>query len=246
MLPRGQRLPVVSKGTSFNMITRIDDLLDRVTMYRLVLYVLIGFIAMATVLSFLTLLPFSPLSLLLSTLFLVMMCWAANSLLAYIFVVPTNVESTYITALILTLIINPAQSPNDFLFLGWAAILATSSKYILSLNNKHLFNHAQISAVLTSFALGESASWWVGTASMLPAVLLGGILLVRKLRQCEIVAVFVMASLVTVGVISLLQRLSLPKELQQFLGGSPLFSFAAIMLTEPLTVPPTQNLKRIY
>src|SRR5437868_7660867 len=153
MLPRGQRLPVVSKGTSFNMITRVDDLLDRVTIYRLVLYVLIGFIAMATVLSFLMRLPFSPLSLLLSTLFLVMICWAANSLLAYIFAVPTNVESTYITALILTLIINPAQSPNDFLFLGWAAILATSSKYILSLNNKHLFNPAAIAVVITSFAL---------------------------------------------------------------------------------------------
>ena len=228
------------------MITRIDDLLDRVTMYRLVLYVLIGFIAMETVLSFLTLLPFSPLSLLLSTLFLVMMCWAANSLLAYIFVVPTNVESTYITALILTLIINPAQSPNDFLFLGWAAILATSSKYILSLNNKHLFNPAAIAVVITSFALGESASWWVGTASMLPVVLLGGMLLVRKLRQGEMIALFVMASLVTVGVVSLLQRLSLTKELQQLLGASPLFFFATIMLTEPLTAPPTQKLKRIY
>src|SRR3989440_436050 len=246
MLPRGQRLPVVSKGTSFNMITRIDDLLDRVTMYRLVLYVLIGFIAMATVLSFLTLLPFSPLSLLLSTLFLVMMCWAANSLLAYIFVVPTNVESTYITALILALIIDPAQSPNDFLFLGWAAILATSSKYILSLNNKHLFNPAAIAVVITSFALGESASWWVGTASMLPVVLLGGMLLVRNLRQGEMIALFVMTSLVTVGVVSLLQRLSLTKELQQLLGASPLFFLATIMLTEPLTAPPTQKLKRIY
>src|SRR2546430_4547715 len=246
MLPRGQRLPVVSKGTSFNMITRIDDLLDRVTMYRLVLYVLIGFIAMATVLSFLTLLPFSPLSLLLSTLFLVMMCWAANSLLAYIFVVPTNVESTYITALILTLIINPAQSPNDFLFLGWAAILATSSKYILSLNNKHAFNPAAIAVVITSFALGESASWWVGTASMLPAVLLGGVLLVRKLHQGEMVSIFVVASLVTVCIVSLLEGLPVTRELQQLLVESPLFFFAAIMLTEPLTVPPTQNLKRIY
>ncbi len=228
------------------MITRIDDLLDRVTMYRLVLYVLIGFIAIATVLSFLTLLPFSPLWLLLSTLFLVMMCWAANALLAYIFAVPTNVESTYITALILALIIDPAQSPNGFLFLGWAAILATSSKYILSLNNKHLFNPAAIAVVMTSFALGESASWWVGTASMLPVVLLGGVLLIRKLRQGEMVALFVMASLVTVGVVSFLQRLSLTRELQQLLVASPLFFFATIMLTEPLTAPPTQKLKRIY
>jgi ferredoxin-NADP reductase/Na+-translocating ferredoxin:NAD+ oxidoreductase RnfD subunit len=228
------------------MITRIDDLLDRITMYRLVLYVLIGLVAIAAVLSYLTLLPFSPLALLLSTLFLVVMCWAANSLLARIFAAPTNVESAYITALILALIIDPAKSPNDLLFLGWTAILATSSKYILSLNNKHIFNPAAIAVVITSFALGESASWWVGTASMLPVVLLGGVLLVRKLRQGEMVLLFVMAALVTVCVVSFLQRLSLTRELQQLLVESPLFFFATIMLTEPLTAPPTQKLKRIY
>jgi glycine betaine catabolism B len=228
------------------MITGIDYLLDRVTMYRLVLYVLIGFIALAVILSYVQLLPFSPLALLLSTVFLVIICWAANSLLGSIFEVPTNVESVYITALILALIIDPAQSLDNFLFLGWAAVLAISSKYILAFNNKHLFNPAAIAVVITSFALGESASWWVGTASMLPAVILGGVLLVRKLRQGEMLSLFITASLVTVCVVSLLQRLSVTKELQQLLVESPLFFFAAIMLTEPLTAPPTQKLRRIY
>ena len=228
------------------MITLIDDLLDRITMYRLVLYVLIGLIAIAVVLSFFTLLPFSPLSLLVSTVFLVIICWAANWILGSIFEVPTNIESAYITALILALIIDPVKSPGDLLFPGWAAILAMSSKYILALNNKHVFNPAAIAVVITSFALGESASWWVGTASMLPAVLLGGVLLVRKLHQGEMVSIFVVASLVTVCIVSLLEGLSVTKELQQLLVESPLFFFAAIMLTEPLTVPPTRNLKRIY
>ena len=228
------------------MITRIDDLLDRITMYRLVLYVLIGLIAIAVVLSFFTLLPFSPLSLLVSTVFLVITCWAANRILGSIFEVPTNIESAYITALILALIIDPVKSPGDLLFPGWAAILAMSSKYILALNNKHVFNPAAIAVVITSFALGESASWWVGTASMLPAVLLGGVLLVRKLHQGEMVSIFVVASLVTVCIVSLLEGLSVTRELQQLLVESPLFFFAAIMLTEPLTAPPTQNLKRIY
>ena len=210
------------------MITLIDDLLDRITMYRLVLYVLIGLIAIAVVLSFFTLLPFSPLSLLLSTAFLVIICWAANALLAGIFEVPTNLESTYITALILALIIDPAHSPNDLLFLGWAAILAISSKYVLALHYKHLFNPAAIAVVITSFALGESASWWVGTASMLPAALLGGVLLVRKLRQGEMVVLFVMVSLVTVCLVSLLQGLPLTRELQQLLVVSPLCFFATI------------------
>src|SRR6266567_7650771 len=156
-----------------NMLTRIDDLLDRITMYRLVLYVLIGLLVLAEILSFVHLLPFSPLSLLISTVFLVVICWAANTILASIFAIPTNVESAYITALILALIIDPAKSPNDLLFLGWAAILATSSKYILSLHNKHIFNPAAIAVVITSFRSEEHTSWWVGTASMLPVVLLG-------------------------------------------------------------------------
>src|SRR5690242_3550293 len=122
------------------MITSIDYLLDRVTMYRLVLYVLVGFVAIALVLSFFQLLPFSSLSLILSTLFFVVICGAANIILAGIFAVPANIESTYITALILALIIDPAKSLDGFIFLGWAAILAISSKYVLALNNKHIFN----------------------------------------------------------------------------------------------------------
>ena len=228
------------------MMARVDYMLDRITMYRLVLYVLIGLIAVATVLSYFQLLAFSPLALLLSTFFLVMICWAANLILASIFAVPANVESTYITALILALIIDPIKSPGDLLFLGWAGILAISSKYILALSKKHFFNPAAIAVVITSFALGESASWWIGTASMLPAVIVGGALLVRKLRQGEMVLFFVGTSLVTVCLVSVLQELSFTRELQQLLVESPLFFFGAIMLTEPLTVPPTQGLKLFY
>jgi ferredoxin-NADP reductase len=227
-------------------MARIDYVLDRITMYRLVLYVLIGLIAVAAVLSYFQLLAFSPLALILSTAFLVLICWATNTILARIFAVPANVESTYITALILASIIDPIKSPGDLLFLGWAGILAISSKYILGFYNKHIFNPAAIAVVITSFALGESASWWVGTASMLPAVIVGGALLVRKLRQGEMVFFFVGTALVTVCVVSVLQGLSIPRELQQLLVESPLFFFAAIMLTEPLTIPPTQGLKLFY
>src|SRR3954451_1479380 len=135
------------------MMTSIDYVLDRITMYRLVLYGLIGLIGIAAVLAYFKLLPFSPLSLLASTLFLVIMCWAMNTIFAHIFDVPTNIESVYITALILALIIDPAQSSGTFQFLGWAAILAMSSKYVLALYKKHFFNPAAIAVVITSFVL---------------------------------------------------------------------------------------------
>ena len=228
------------------MIATLDNLLDGVTMYRLVLYVLLGQIGIAAILGAVGLLPFSPAALLISTTVLVALCWAANTLLARIFHVPANVESATITALILALILDPARSADSLQFLGWAAILAMSSKYILALSNKHIFNPAAVAVVITSLALGETASWWVGTASMLPAVLIGGLLIVRKIRQEEMAGVFIAAALATVCLASVGQGVALPAELRQLLLESPLFFFASIMLTEPLTAPPTRNLKRVY
>lgn len=228
------------------MMTKIDYLLDRVTMYRLVLYVLLGFLALAMVLAYFNLLAFSPLALLASTGFLVVMCWAANTVLARVFEAPTNVESAFITALILALILDPAQSPAGFQLLGWAAILAMASKYLLALYRKHIFNPAAIAVVITGFALGETASWWVGTLAMLPLMLVGGWLIVRKLRQEDVAVVACAMALGSSCVFTLVQGGPLLTDLNLMLVGSPLFFFATIMLTEPLTAPPTKNLRRAY
>src|SRR5690348_11523501 len=228
------------------MITSLDRILDRYTMYRLVLYVLGGYVGVATVLAAFGLLAFSPLALLVSTALLVVMCWAANAILARVFGVPANVESAAITALILALILDPARSLGDAQLLGWAAILAMSSKYLLARHNAHVFNPAALAVVITACALGEPASWWVGTGAMLPVVLLGGLLVVRKTRQEGMAAACIAAALVTVCAASVLLRIDFGRELQQLLVASPLFFFASIMVTEPLTAPPTRNLKRLY
>ncbi len=228
------------------MMARIDYVLDRITMYRLVLYVLVSLVALAAILAYFKLLPFSPLWLLGSTLFLVIMCWAANTIFAYTFRVPTNIESGPITALILALIITPAQSFTAFQFLGWAAILAMASKYILALNKKHLFNPAAVAVVITLFAVGESASWWVGTARMLPLVFLGGLLITRKIRQEDMAWSFCATVFGSICILALVQGQSLVTELNALFIQSPLFFFAFIMLTEPLTAPPTKSLRRLY
>lgn len=227
------------------LIAPLDRTLDGITMYRLVLYVLAAYVAVAAILAGFGLLPFGPLALLGSAALLIVICWAANTILGRVFGVPTNVESAIITALILALIIDPAKSQNDVQLLGWAAILAMASKYILTLRKTHIFNPAAVAVVATSFALGESASWWVGTGSMLPVVLLGGWLIVRKLRDEAMVASFLGAALVTVCAVSVVLRLSIPSELQQLVVASPLFFFGSIMLTEPVSAPATKTLKMI-
>jgi ferredoxin-NADP reductase len=228
------------------MMKKIDHIIDRITMYRLVLYVLIGLLGVAAVLAYFKLLSFTPLELGISSLFLLVMCWAMNTVFAYVFDVPTNLESASITALILALIIDPAKTQGDLQFLGWAAILAMATKYVLAINKKHVFNPAAIAVVITSLVLGESASWWVGTICMLPFVLAGGFLMVRKLRMEDMVLSFCLTALIGTTVMTILDGKVLPTAWYQLLVQSPLFFFAVIMFTEPLTAPPTKNLRRLY
>lgn len=181
----------------------IDNFLDTITMYRLVLYYLIGLLVVAFIYCLLGILHFNPLLLAFSTLFLVGVCWVANKVFAITFGAPANVESVYISALILALIITPAQSFTDIMFLFWAGVLTMASKYILAIGKKHIFNPVAIAVTITAFAGVGSASWWVGTFCMLPFALLG-LLIVRKIRRYDLVFYFFLAALITIGLFTML------------------------------------------
>ena len=152
------------------MLNYIDNQLNKITMYRLLLYYLIVLVVVAMGLSQLGYLHYRPLAIGFSAITLTVVCWVANKLFAYGFDAPTNVESAYITALILTLIIPPPTDGQGIIFLVVAGSLAMASKYILVIHKKHLFNPAAIAVVLTALGAKQAASWWVGTASMLPFV----------------------------------------------------------------------------
>ncbi|HEX9012377.1 MAG TPA: RnfABCDGE type electron transport complex subunit D [Anaerolineaceae bacterium] len=228
------------------MLKFIDNQLNRITMYRLVLWVLIFLLGAAVLLSFAGTFSYDPYALIFSTAFLLAVCAATNWIFARTFGVPSNLESAYITALILALIITPLQSASDLWFLGWAAVLAMASKYILAVRGKHLFNPAAFAVALTYFTINGSASWWVGNAPMLPFVLVGGLLIVRKLRRFDLVLSFLGTALAAVLINSLFTGGKALADLQQAVLYSPLLFFAFIFLTEPLTTPPTRRLRVIY
>ncbi len=77
-------------------------------------------------------------------------------------------------------------------------------------------------------------------------VFLGGFMIARKLRQEDMVWSFGGATLVGVCIATLIQKENILQALQQMFVQSPLFFFAFIMLTEPLTAPPTKLLRRLY
>lgn len=224
----------------------IDDLLNRITMYRLVLYYLIFLLCAAAALSLTGFLAYDIFALLFSVAFLLLVGWATNKLFARVFHVPANVESVYISALILGLIIDPIRSLDDLWFLGWAAVLSMASKYIVAVNQKHIFNPVAFAVALTYFTINQSASWWVGNGPMLPFVLIGGLLLVRKLGRFDLVLSFLLATFS----VTLISDLFIPGnfllDAQKTLLYSPVLFFAFIIITEPLTTPPTRRLRILY
>lgn len=227
------------------MLTFIDSFLNKITMYRLVLYVVGGLLGVAVVLGALNLLHQSPIAIIFSTLILLVVCYAANALFAWAWKAPTNIESVLITAGILALIFTPAKTTADIWTLVWAGVIAMASKYILAFRKKHVFNPAALAAVFTALVLNQYASWWVGTASLFPFVLVGGLLVARKIRRFDLVLSFTAVALVLLYVFSpfwsqpltLLTRIALD---------SPIAFFALIMLTEPFTTPSTRGLRIAY
>jgi ferredoxin-NADP reductase len=170
----------------------------------------------------------------------------ANEFFSYAFDAPTNIESIYISALILALIINPISSFQDVWFFFWAGVLTMASKYIFAIDRKHIFNPVAIAVVLTSVGFGGSASWWVGTALMTPFVLIGGFLIVRKIKKEALIISFLITSLITISVFTIMSGGNLITYIERLFLSSSLLFLAFVMLTEPLTTPPTKTLQIIY
>lgn len=227
-------------------MTFIDDFLNRITMYRLALYILTALLGVAALLSLIGTLPYSASNLVFSTVLIFALCTATNYALAKLFRAPTNVESVYITACILALTIAPV-APTDKFGIGFiilASVSAMISKYLLVFRKKHLFNPAAFGLALPLLLFGQSATWWTdANPALLACVVLGGLLIVRKLRRFDLVLSFFAVVLLTAAVSSPNEAfLSVLRTLQY----SSFYFFAFVMLTEPLTTPPGRMLRVLY
>lgn len=224
----------------------IDYYLDRITMYRLVLYYLIALLGTALIGSLLGYIPYSPISLTESITVLLVVGWVTNTVFAKVFGAPTNFESVYISAFILALVVSPMRSIHDLPLLGWLAVWTMASKFILAINKKHIFNPVAIAAVIVYFALQQAITWWVGNAFMLPVIILGGLLVARKIRHADMIFSFLVVAVGVTLTIDMLRGSNPLASLQHILLHSPILFFAFIMLTEPLTAPPTRDKHALY
>ena len=180
------------------MIGVLDRFIDRITMYRLVLWYLVGLVLAAMLLGALHLIAVDPVALALSTVLVLAGGWLANQIFARIFGAIPNIESVYITGLIIVLIMDPA--PLGELSAAGAIVFASAwamaSKFIFSLRRRHIFNPAAIGVALPALLLDHPATWWVsGQVWLMPLVIVGGLLIVRKLRRFDLVLAFAAANL---------------------------------------------------
>ena len=214
----------------------IDDFLNNITMYRLVLWFLIVLAVVGLIYSIVGVLPYDPIVYIFSFTFLLVAAGGANYIFAKVFEAQTNTESWIISALILGLIITPPKTLHEVIFVFWAAVLMVTSKFVLAPGKKHIFNPVALAVALTAVTIAGTASWWVGNASILPIMVIGGFLIVRKIRRWDMDLAFLAVSLFFIG----------PGRLIRSISDTPLIFFATIMLTEPLTTPPTRIWRILY
>ncbi len=208
-------------------------------MYRSMLYYLVFVWSGAVFLSILKILPYNPQDIIWQTLYLLVVCYLSNFLFARLFKAKSNPESQFITGFILSLLIGPLGLGPNLLFLSLAAVAAMASKYLISLGRRHILNPAASGVLVTALLVGNSASWWVGNLWLNLFVVLGGVVMIHKIRKFHLILSF----LITYALLILATS--------NFAGittifYSPILFFVFVMLVEPLTSPQVMRLRIYY
>lgn len=205
----------------------IDRILNKTTMYRLVLYGLFVLIAVAWIESLFGLIRFPIISFVLYLGFCISISGIISLGFAKILKVTIGQESWLITALILFLIVDYPRNSTEVAQVLGILVLAQAGKYIFQWKKLHIFNPAAM-ATFTAGLLGSGmASWWVGSKNMLPAVVFVGFLVVKKIKREKLVIL----TLLLASLWAWFEKVPL----QYVWLSGPLIFFATIMLTEPIT-----------
>ncbi len=220
------------------MLSKFDDLLNSITMYRLMLYGLVWLVAVTFGLSLIGKVPYSPLDLGIALAVLVTIGFLTKLILAKLYCFEPNFESSIITTFLLFFILVPQANINGWIGLGVAVAVALASKYIINWRGAHVFNPAAFGALVASLTGLASAGWWVASPILLPFVVIIGLLILRKTRQFSLFAMF---ALVATGLL-LLHGIPLPTIIASY----PIVFMGTLMLTEPVTVPTGFRWRLVY
>src|SRR5687768_16300823 len=113
------------------MKAMLDRFINRITMYRLVLWTLLVLAVISIILAVFGVVQHDPFAMLFGGLTLIVCSVLGNAAFAYMFGLRRNSDSALITAGILFFIFSPPVSIVDGVILGLIAVIAAASKYLL-------------------------------------------------------------------------------------------------------------------
>ncbi|WP_248759971.1 ferredoxin--NADP reductase [Pseudarthrobacter sp. SSS035] len=226
------------KATAVFTAGRLDTLLGKYTMYRLILLVLAALAAYSLLLNALGWLTFGIPQMLVHLVLCLGLTYVSNRGLAVLFHVRPHSESSLITGLLLYFLFWPSFMPLDMAGVALACVLASASKYALAWRGRHIFNPAAAGAFVTGLTGLNIATWWAATPAMLWLLVPGVLLVLYRTRKLLMAAVFLVVATSIVSAELLQAGLTLGSALWQALAQRPLLFFVGFMLTEPLTLAP--------
>ncbi|MFA4889032.1 MAG: RnfABCDGE type electron transport complex subunit D [Candidatus Omnitrophota bacterium] len=145
-------------------------------------------------------------------------------------------DSSIISGLIIGFVISAQEPWWKFLFVS---LFAITSKHLIRIRSKHLFNPAAFGVFLAVILLGV-ATQWKGT-NLWYILVPAGIYFVRKIHKLEIVIGYLASFLILFGVHNFIQKLPLLDVLKY-----QNYFFIFIMLIEPKTTPVARKGKIIF
>ncbi len=220
------------------LFMRLKDYINNTTMYRTVLYALLGLVVWSWILSMIGVIHFFIVDMVIQLVVVVGIGYGVDRLMAYIFKILPNPESILITSLIVYFLILPDGSMKNLTLISVAVAFAALSKYLITWRGKHIFNPAALGvAVIGLVGLGF-AGWWVATPWLLPFVAILGGITVYKTRRWDMVIIYLLTSLLMIIAQAAIKGTFEPNLIVMAFTSFPLVFFACFMLTEPQTLAP--------
>ena len=225
---------------------KIRQILDSITMYRVILYGLSSLATVAFVLSALNILTYSSFGVLVMTFALLsIVCFFTNVLLSKLYKVTPNFESTIITTFILFFVLAAPTKASDWVGIGFAALVAVASKYVVTWHSAHIFNPAAFGVLaVTILGIGNGA-WWIADKSMFIPMILVGYLVLLKIRRFELFFAFLIPAVVLI-VAKTIADSNITESIITALTLYPVLFLGSIMLTEPSTMPITRTKRIVF
>ncbi len=224
----------------------IDGLLNRFTMYRILVLVLGTLAALSVIFAFFGRFSSSPTALIISMAALLAGAYVADRGFGKLFEVTSNMESSLISALILFLIVQPAHTIGEVGILTLTGAVSSASKFLITWHGKHIFNPSAFAAAILSLTGLQAVTWWIGSSVLWPFALILGLLVVRKIRRIPLVITFFVFAVALQYALFVHAHQPILADMKHALLASPLIFLGTIMLTEPATMPPRRNLQILF